>query len=270
MPYNTHIICSNEKIRAGFLWEKIFSAADVVQRYPMNPDIWEIKGLCSFCLSPNEIICHPTPDNKILHVLEKIISDYYGCETKVTFLDQKYFVILGDITDASNRSDVCSLGGSYTREDIWYNDTTNRFFIDQYHYGVIDDEEHFDGTTEIDTLTALKKMIKENKLRAVLMYQNELNLSRDLDIVLADLKKNSTIYDYRFLSNTHFKYYKISKDEYAIYYEGTFFFVKDNEQGTVDFSVVRRILENYKTVTYYEVDMKGNWVSSNIMDVSWL
>ena len=168
------------------------------------------------------------------------------------------------------RKDVCSFGGSYTREELWYNDTTNEFLIDQYHYGVIDDEEHFDGTEQINTLAALKKMIKKNKLRAVLMYQNELNLSRDLNIVLADLKKSSTIYDYAFLSDTHLKYYKISKDEYAIYYEGTFFSVKDNEQGIVDFSAVRRILENYNTVTYYEVDKKGNWIGSNIMDVSWL
>lgn len=77
---------------------------------------------------------------------------------------------------------------------------------------------------------------------------------------------------YTFLSNTHleYKYYRITEDEYAIYYEGTFFSVKTNNQGIVDFSVVRRILENYKNVTYYEVDMKGNWISYNIMDVSWL
>ena len=168
------------------------------------------------------------------------------------------------------RKEVCSFGWSYSREELWYNDTMNQFFIDQYHYGIIDDEEHLDGTEQIDTLTALKKMIKKNKLRSVLMYQNELNLSRDLDMTLADLEKSSSIYDYAFLSNTHCKYYKVTKDEYAIYYEGTFFSVKASEQGVVDFSVVRRILENYKTVTYYEVDMKGKWVGSNIMDVSWL
>ena len=168
------------------------------------------------------------------------------------------------------RKEVCSFGWSYTREELWHDDETNEFLIDQYHFGVIDDEEHFDGTVQISTLTALKKMIKNNKLRAVLMYQNELNLSRDLDVVLADLKKNSTIYDYAFLSDTHLKYYEVAEDEYAIYYEGTFFSVKNNVQGSVDFSVVRRILENYKTVTYYEYDWKNNWVGSNIMDVSWL
>lgn len=168
------------------------------------------------------------------------------------------------------RKNVCSLGGSYTREDLWYNETTNEFLIDQYHYGVIDDEEHFDETKQISTLTALKKMIKNNKLRSVLMYQKELNLSHDLDNILADLKKSSTIYNYDFLSNPHYKYYKISDDEYAIYYEGTFFSVNDKDQGVMDFSVVRRILENYKNVTYYEVNMEGNWLSSNIMDVSWL
>ena len=102
------------------------------------------------------------------------------------------------------------------------------------------------------------------------MYQDKLNLCRDLDVVLTGFKQSSTIYDYGFLSDKHLKYYEITKDEYAIYYEGTFFSVKNGNQGIVDFSVVRRILENHKTVTYYEADMKGNWVSSNIMDVLWL
>lgn len=169
------------------------------------------------------------------------------------------------------REEVCTFGGSYDNNVLWYNDDKNSFFIDQYHFGVIDDEEHFDGTVQIDTLTALEKMIEKNKLRAVLMYQDKLNLCRDLDVVLAGLKKSSTIYDYAFLSDKHLKYYEITKDEYAIYYEGTFFSVKNGNQGVVDFSVVRRILENHKTVTYYEYGYKGeNWISSNLMDVSWL
>ena len=94
---------------------------------------------------------------------------------------------------------VCTFSWSYTRKELWYNDITNEFLIDEYHYGVIDDEEHFDGTSQIDTLTALKMMIEKNKLRSVLMYQDELNLSRDLDTVLADLKANGMVYDYAFL-----------------------------------------------------------------------
>ena len=168
------------------------------------------------------------------------------------------------------RKDVCAFGGSYDKNVLWYDDDKNGFFIDQYHFGVIDDEEHFDGTVQINTVTALEKMIKKNKLRAVLVYRDKLNLCRDLDVVLAGFKQTSTIYDYGFLSDKHLKYYEITKDEYAIYYEGTFFSVKNGDQGIVDFSVVRRILENHKTVTYYEVDMKGNWVGSDIMDVSWL
>lgn len=96
MSYNTYIICSNEKIRTCFVWEKIFSATDEIQRNSMNPNIWNIDGLCSLCLSPNGIICHPVPDKKILHVLEKIISDYYSCETEVIFQDQEYYVTLSD------------------------------------------------------------------------------------------------------------------------------------------------------------------------------
>lgn len=87
------------------------------------------------------------------------------------------------------RKEVCSFSWSYTREDLWYNDETNEFLLDKYHNGIIDDEEHFDGTEQIDSLTALKKMIEYNKLRAVLLYQKELSVSRDLDAVLKDLKK---------------------------------------------------------------------------------
>lgn len=169
------------------------------------------------------------------------------------------------------RKRVCTFSWSYTREELWYNDETNELLIDQYHFGVIDDEEHFDGTVQIDTLTALEKMIKANKLRAVLLYQDKLNFRRDLDVVLAGLKRTSTIYDYAFLSDKHLKYYEITKNEYAIYYGGTFFSVKNGDPGSVDFSVVRRILENHKSVTYFEYDWKSNtWVRSNIMDISWL
>lgn len=96
MAYNTHIICSKEKIRNTFFWEKIFSASDDIQRCPTNPRVWEINGLCSFSLSPNGIHCHPEPDDKILHTLEKIISDYYGCETTVCIQSQTYCITLSD------------------------------------------------------------------------------------------------------------------------------------------------------------------------------
>lgn len=96
MSYNTQIICSKEKIRHTFFWEKIFSASKDIQRYPANPHVWEINGLCSFALAPDGIHCHPTPDVKILHALEKIISGYYGCQTNVFFQDQMYYITLSD------------------------------------------------------------------------------------------------------------------------------------------------------------------------------
>ncbi len=169
------------------------------------------------------------------------------------------------------REEVCTFGGSYDNNVLWYDDDENRFYIDQYHFGVIDDEEHFDGTVQIDTLTALEKMIKKNKLRSVLMYRDKLNLFRDLDVVLAGLRQTGTVYDYGFLADKRYKYYEITKDEYAVYYEGTFFSVKNGGRGVVDFSVVRRILENYRSVTYYEYGYKAEkWGGSDLMDVSWL
>lgn len=97
MEYHTHIICSKEIIRNTFAWELIFSASDMIQRCPTNPLVWTITGLCSFTLSRNlGIDCHPEPDAKILHTLEKIISDYYGCETIVNIQNQAYYITLSD------------------------------------------------------------------------------------------------------------------------------------------------------------------------------
>lgn len=97
MVYHTHIICSNEIIRNAFAWELIFSASDRVHRRPANFYVWEVDGLCSFTLSPHlGIDCHPEPDDRILHTLERIVSDFYGCETIVTIQDQTCFITLSD------------------------------------------------------------------------------------------------------------------------------------------------------------------------------
>ena len=105
MVYHTHIICSKEIIRNTFAWERIFSASDRIQRWPLNPSVWTITGLCSFALSRNlGIDCHPKPDAEILHTLERIISDYYGCETIVSIQDQTYYITLSD--DAHEKVDL--------------------------------------------------------------------------------------------------------------------------------------------------------------------
>lgn len=106
MAYHTHIICSKEIIRNTFAWEPIFSAAsDRIHRCPADSRVWEVDGLCSFTLSPNlGIACHPEPDAKILHTLERILSDFYGCETTVIIQDQTYFITLSD--DAHKKVDL--------------------------------------------------------------------------------------------------------------------------------------------------------------------
>ena len=97
MAYHTHIICSKEIIRNTFAWELIFSASNMIHRCSANSRVWEMDGLCSFTLSRNlGIDCHPKPNAKILHTLERIISDYYGCKTIVSIQDQTYFVTLSD------------------------------------------------------------------------------------------------------------------------------------------------------------------------------
>ena len=166
------------------------------------------------------------------------------------------------------RKDVCSFCASYQTEEIWYDDEAGIFLVDRYHCGAIDDEQFFDGTRPIDTFTALTQMIRNNKLRAVLMYYDALHGARDLDAALAGLKQSSAISDFTFLGDPRLKYYKTGEDEYAIYFEGTFFSVKNGETGAADFTVVRRILENHQTAAFYEYDPRENtWSASNIMDV---
>ena len=160
------------------------------------------------------------------------------------------------------KKEICVFGESYTTEELWFDDEVNQFSIKQYHWGVVDDEEHYDGETEVDTFTVLKKMIAYNKLREVLRYYNELEAERNLDAVLQSMEQKSWIRNYDLLADGHCKYYEISEKEYAIYYEKTFFSVTDHGEGVADFTVVRRILENRETVIYSEY-VKNSWVSSS-------
>ena len=117
-----------------------------------------------------------------------------------------------------------------------------------------------------DTFNALKMMISYNKLHEVLQYDNELQVTHNLDAVLSTMTQKSWIRNYEFLADKHCKYYKISEKDYAIYYEKTFFTVTDQGKGIADFTVVRRILENKETVIYYsEYDYSQNtWVHSSL------
>lgn len=113
------------------------------------------------------------------------------------------------------------------------------FFVDCYHWGVIDDEEHFDGVKDISKTAALEEMVGYNKVWDILKHRARLDTDNNLDAVLSGMKQKSTIYDHGFLTDKHMTYYKISDTEYVIYYEKTFFSVKDN-LCTVDFNVVKK------------------------------
>ena len=167
------------------------------------------------------------------------------------------------------RKEVCEFSESYTREELWYHEETGEFSIDQYHFGVIDDEEHFDGVKEIDPFSALKKMIKYNHLSAILQYSQELHLSRDLEAALAEMQPRSAIYDYAFMADRRFTYYRLTEDEHAVYYMGTFFSVKNSGLCAADFSVVRRILETDCTVVRYD-PLKKEWRYSKVSEALYL
>ena len=108
------------------------------------------------------------------------------------------------------KKEICVFSESYTSEELWLDDETNQFSIKQYHWGVIDDEEHYDGENVTDTFNALKMMISYNKLHEVLQYDNELQVEQNLDVVLSSLTQSSWICNYDYLADGHFKYYKIS------------------------------------------------------------
>lgn len=155
------------------------------------------------------------------------------------------------------RKDVCVFSESYTREELWYNDENDRFFVDCYHWGVVDDEEHFDGIKNITRTAALEKMLRYNKLADVLKYRTRLDTDNNLETVLSGMKQKSTIYDYGFLADKHMKYYKLSDTEYVIYYEGTFFTVKDG-LCTADFHILKRILDSSQDILCYQYDYRNS------------
>ena len=152
---------------------------------------------------------------------------------------------------------ICTFSESYTTEELWFDETTKRFSIKRFHRGVIDDEERYDGEIPVESSLALKKMIAYNELRTVLRYYNELCAEKALSVVLSELNAHSAINDHGLMADPNLKYYEISENEYAIYYEKTFF----NDKGVADFSVVRRILENKESVICCEYDyFKNTWV----------
>lgn len=161
------------------------------------------------------------------------------------------------------KKEICTCGESYTTKEIWFDEEANQFLLKKYHWGLIDDEEHYDGESVIDTFNALKMMISYNKLFEVLQYYNVLEVARNLDAVLSTMTQKSWIRNYEFLDDKDYKYYKISEKEYAIYYEQTFFSVTNQGKAVVDFTVVRRILENTETAIYSEYnDSQHAWVHS--------
>ena len=91
------------------------------------------------------------------------------------------------------KKEICVFGESYTTKGLWFDDETNQFSIKQYHWGIIDDKQHYDGENVTDTFNALKKMISYNKLHEVLQYDNELQVEHNLDAVLSTMTQKSRI-----------------------------------------------------------------------------
>ena len=93
-------------------------------------------------------------------------------------------------------------------------------------------------------------------------FRNELHLECDLNTVLEQMKQHAYVYRHAFLEDPHYRYYRLSDDEFVIYFGSTYFSVKDNGEAKVDFSAVRRIFENHQTVTSYGYDWyQKKWIA---------
>lgn len=103
------------------------------------------------------------------------------------------YVTKYSIRREEDEKEICVFGESYTTEELWFDDEMNPFSMKQYHWGVIDDEEHYDGENVTDTFSALKKMISYNKLHEVLQYDNELQVEHDLDAVLSTMTQKTNM-----------------------------------------------------------------------------
>ena len=67
------------------------------------------------------------------------------------------------------KKEICTFGESYTTKTLWYDEETNQFSLKKYHWGLIDDEEHYDGESVIDTFNALKMMISYKSIFDILL-----------------------------------------------------------------------------------------------------
>lgn len=82
---------------------------------------------------------------------------------------------------------ICEFYGSYSRQELWYDDRTNQFFLDLNCWGGIDDEEHYVETRATDAHSVLKMLISDNYLDIVLQYSSQLQVAQNLDAVLSSM-----------------------------------------------------------------------------------
>lgn len=118
---------------------------------------------------------------------------------------------------------LCTFGGGYGWEKLFYDDECKQFSVKKYHCGMVDVEDYYDGEFPLDAFTALQELIKHNKLRLVLRYYKELSVKENLDRALASMRQTSRFGSEVVHPNEEFEYYEIENRKFVVYYGGTYF-----------------------------------------------
>ena len=150
-----------------------------------------------------------------------------------------------------DRQHIATLGGGYGWSELYYSPADDQFYEDLYSCGAIDlAETRFEGRTDLTCEDTLMLLLRECRLWDVRTYRKELHLDEILDSVLCAMEPRASLSDTGWLANECCQYFRFSEDEYAIFFNGTYFSVKKDQPCRVDFSVVRRILEDNASVKY--------------------
>lgn len=148
--------------------------------------------------------------------------------------------------------EICEFGGGYGWDVLCYNKRRAQFSMEHYYCGSVDMcEDHYAGGDEISASVALYHLVKEECLQVILKYEKELNVAQNLNNVLESMTAKSWVHNpdsFLMEADMSFRYYEIVENEHAVYYEGTWFSVKNGKEACVDFSVVSRILEKKDSV----------------------
>ncbi len=156
---------------------------------------------------------------------------------------------------------VAGYGDCYGGYNFYYDDETSTFTSESYELGSVDDadDKRYSKEEVVSAEWLLTELIMHNQLNSVIKHSNELQLEKNINSVLTSLHQAGHIYNIDFLGDISCTYYKITRKEYVIYYNNSYFYVKNKKckknpltkQYIADFSSVKKILEHKDNITMF-------------------